>query len=327
MKKILITGGAGFIGSSFCDYLYKKKYEITVIDNLSTGNLKNLSSVIKNINFIKADISKKDQLKDIYFKKIDSVFHFAALADIVPSINDPLSYFNANVLGTINILEKSRINKVKKFIYSASSSCYGLPDKLPINEYHKINPQYPYALTKYLGEELVLHWAKVYKMNNISLRFFNVYGPRSRTNSNYGAMFGVFLAQKLANKPLTIIGDGTQTRDFLFIHDLLDAIYKAWKNGKKGEVYNIASGSEISVLNIANILKHKIIFIPKRPGEPNRLLADIYKAKTHLNWKPKTKILDGINQMLRNISNWKKAPIWTPSKIKQQTKNWFKYLK
>lgn len=327
MKKVLITGGAGFIGSSFCDYLYKKKYKITVIDNLSTGNLKNLNNIIKNINFIKADISKKNQLKDIYFKNVDTVFHFAALADIVPSINDPSSYFNTNVQGTINILEKSRVNKVKKFIYSASSSCYGLPKKLPINESCKINPQYPYALTKYLGEQLVLHWAKVYKMNNVSLRFFNVYGPRSRTNTNYGAMFGVFLAQKLNNKPLTIVGNGKQTRDFLFISDLIAGIYKSWKFGKSGQIFNLGSGKEVSVLKIANLINHEVNFIPKRPGEPDRLRADISKATRHLAWKPKITIEEGIKIMLKNIHNWNNAPIWTPKLISKETRNWFKFLK
>ena len=168
--KILITGGAGFIGSNLCDYLLEKNNKLVILDNLETGNIKNLLKSKNKIKFFKVDITNMKKLKDKYFKKIDVVFHLAALADIVPSINNPEKYFNTNVKGTLNILEKCKKNKVKKLIYAASSSCYGIPKKLPINENAEIKPEYPYALTKYLGETLVLHWAKVYNMHNISVR-------------------------------------------------------------------------------------------------------------------------------------------------------------
>jgi UDP-glucose 4-epimerase len=325
--RALVTGGAGFIGSSLCEYLLKKNFKVIVIDNLKSGNINNLKNIKKNIVFIKVDISQKEKLQDKYFRDIDVIFHMAALADIVPSINNPEDYYKSNVQGTLNLLEKARKHKVKKFIYAASSSCYGLPKKLPVLEKAIISPQYPYALTKYLGEQLVLHWAKVYKMKNISLRFFNVYGPRSRTNTNYGAMFGVFLAQKLNNKPLTIVGNGKQTRDFLFISDLIEGIYKSWKYGKSGQIFNLASGKEVSVIKIANLMSHKIKFIPKRPGEPDKLRGDISKAIKQLKWKPKISIEKGVEIMLNNIKNWSKAPIWTPKLIKKETKSWFKYLK
>lgn len=325
--KALVSGGAGFIGSALCEYLLNKNFKIIVFDNLSTGNINNLSNLKKKIIFIKVDISEKEKLQDRYFRGVDVVFHMAALADIIPSINNPENYYKSNVQGTLNLLEKARKNGVKKFIYAASSSCYGLPRKLPVSEKAIIDTQYPYALTKYLGEKLVLHWAKVYKMNNISLRFFNVYGPKSRTNTNYGAMFGVFLAQKLKNKPLTIIGNGKQTRDFLFISDLIEGIYKSWKFGKPGQIFNLASGKEISVMKIANLINHKVKFIPKRPGEPDRLRGDISKAIRELKWKPKINIEEGVKIMLNNIENWRKAPVWTPKLIKRETKSWFKFLK
>lgn len=159
------------------------------------------------------------------------------------------------------------------------------------------------------------------------MRFFNVYGPRSRTSGAYGAVFGVFLAQKLANKPLTIVGSGKQTRDFIHISDIVEALYKAAFSKFKGKVYNVGGGKEISVNQIANLISKKRISIPKRPGEPDRSLSDIKKIKKDLNWKPKVSIEKGVKNLLDNIHNWKTAPVWTPKKIKKATKIWFKFLK
>ena len=324
--KIVVTGGAGFIGSSLCEYLVKKKHEVIVVDNLSNGNIKNLAKIKKKISFIKKDILTPNCFNGKIFKNVHTVFHLAALADIVPSIQFPRKYFDSNVSGTLNVLEYCRKNNISKLIYAASSSCYGMPRRMPVKENALIDTKYPYSLTKFLGEELILSWAKIYGMNNISLRFFNAYGPRSRTNNNYGAMFGVFLSQKINNQPLTIVGSGKQTRDFIFISDLVDGIYKAWKRGKSGEVYNIASGKETSVKKVAYLLKHRFVNIPKRPGEPDKLMANINKAKKNLGFKPKISIDMGVKIMLKNIANWKKTPLWTPKKIKVATKDWFKFL-
>jgi UDP-glucose 4-epimerase len=230
-------------------------------------------------------------------------------------------------VGTLNILEKSRKAKIKKFIYAASASCYGIPIKYPTNEDSKIKPEYPYALTKNLGETLVMHWAKIYKMPNISLRFFNVYGPKSRTTGAYGAVFGVFLAQKLAKKPLTVVGDGQQTRDFIHVYDLVDAIILIAKKARINQIFNLASGKETSVNYIAKIIGGKVVNIPKRPGEPDRSLGSITKIKKELKWMPKISINKGVRMMLDIIENWKDAPLWTPKKIDKATKVWFKYLK
>jgi UDP-glucose 4-epimerase len=324
--KSLITGGAGFIGSHLVDQLVLKGHKVIVLDNLSTGRISNLAQhTKKNVKIVKIDISENNKL-DKYFKGVSYVFHLAGLADIVPSITNPNNYFQTNVKGTLNILEASKKAKIKKLIYAASASCYGIPKKYPTNEKSKIDPQYPYALSKFLGEQLVLHWAKIYKMPNVSMRFFNAYGPRSRTTGAYGAVFGVFLAQKLAKKPLTIVGDGKQTRDFIHVYDLVDAIIKATKKGKSTEIYNVGSGKETSVNLIANIIGGKKIHVPKRPGEPDRSMADITKIKKHFNWKPKISINKGIKMLLKNISDWKDAPVWTPKKIKIATRLWFKLL-
>jgi len=324
--KCLVTGGAGFIGSNLVDRLVKLGHQVIVLDNLSTGRLSNLLQVKNKIEFVNVDVTNSENSISQYFNDVDWVFHLAGLADIVPSIKNPNSYFQTNVKGTLNILEASKKTKIKKLIYAASASCYGIPDKYPTDEKSKIDPQYPYALTKFLGEQLVIHWAKVYHMPNISLRFFNAYGPRSRTTGAYGAVFGVFLAQKLAEKSLTIVGNGKQTRDFIHIFDLVDVMVKVAQNGKNGEVYNVASGQETSINSVADIIGGNKVKIPKRPGEPDRSLADISKIKAHFNWQPKITINEGIKMLLKNINEWKEAPVWTPETIKEATKSWFELL-
>ncbi len=325
--KIVVTGGAGFIGSNLTEKLVQLKHNVVVVDNLSTGNLDNLKNIKDKISFVNIDISKeKEKLKEA-FNKAECVYHLAGLADIVPSIKNPEKYFESNVIGTLNVLEASKKNKIKRFIYAASASCYGIPKKFPTDENSEIDTQYPYALTKYLGEKIVLHWSNIYKIPSVSLRFFNVYGPRSRTTGAYGAVFGVFLAQKLSKKPLTIVGDGNQTRDFIHVYDLVSALVISLEKGKNSEIYNVAGGKEISVNQIANIIGGEKVFIPKRPGEPDRSLADITKIKSEFNWEPKIDIEEGVKKLLSEIDSWKDAPVWTPESIKEATKEWFEYLK
>jgi len=326
MIKCIVTGGAGFIGSHLVEKLVKKKYSVIVIDDFSTGQIKNLAKVKDKIKIVKHDISKSKNL-DKYFHQVKYVFHLAAKADIVPSIEQPKEYFNTNVLGTLNILEACKLNKVKKIIYAASSSSYGIAKEYPTSEQSIISPQYPYALTKYMGEELVVHWSKVYKLNYISLRLFNVYGLRARTTGAYGAMFGVFLAQKSNNKPLTVVGNGKQSRDFTYVTDIADAFFVAALSKKNNEIINIGTGKPTSVIEIVKKLKSKYQFIKKRPGEPDITHSSTSKAKKILKWKYKISISEGIQIMLNNINLWKNAPIWTKSKISKSTKSWFKYLK
>lgn len=324
--KYIVTGGAGFIGSHLVERLAKNN-EVIVIDNFSIGKKKNLKNIKENIKIVNADIRNLTQIKK-YFKNIDCVFHLAALADIVPSIDNPDDYYSTNVSGTYNVIKLSVANNVKRFVYSASSSCYGIPKKYPTPENSKISPQYPYALTKRLGEEIVLHFGKVYNINTTSLRFFNVYGPRARTSGTYGAVFGVFLAQKLAGKPFTLVGNGNQTRDFTYVTDIVDALILVSKsNNLKNEIFNIGSGKTISINKIIELLKGDVVKIPKRPGEPEITFADIKKIKKFTDWKPKVGISEGISKLLKNINDWSDAPVWTPSKIEKATKNWFKYLK
>ena len=325
--KIVITGGAGFIGSHLVEYYAKqKKHKIVVLDNFSTGRRANLNHIKQKIKIIRCDISKNGNWNR-YFKKADLVFHLAALADIVPSIQKPGDYFRSNVIATSNVINECRKNKIKKFIYTASSSCYGIPKKYPTKETEQINPLYPYALTKRLGEEIILHYSKIYNLNVVSLRLFNVYGTRSRTSGTYGAMFGVFLAQKIANKPFTIVGDGSQTRDFTYVSDIIRALTTVAKKKCKKKVYNVGSGKTVSVNRIVELLKGEKVFIPKRPSEPDTTFADISLIKKEIGWSPKIDIKQGLKKILNDIQYWKNAPVWTPLSIKKETKDWFKYLK
>ena len=329
MKKsiAIVTGGCGFIGSHLADNLIKLNFKVVVIDNLSVGRRENISHLNGNskFTFVDADISNFDLIEPI-FRGADLVFHLAALADIVPSIENPTEYYKSNVTGTFNVLQACRKHKVKKIIYAGSSSCYGIPDEYPTKEIASIRPEYPYALTKNLGEQLVMHWCKLYNLPAISLRFFNVYGPRARTSGTYGAVFGVFLAQKLANKPYTVVGDGNQTRDFTFVSDVVSAIIAAAESDLSGEVINIGSNNTYSINRLVELLGGEITYIPKRPGEPDCTWADITKATQLLDWEPKVSLEEGVDILLNNIEYWADAPLWDEKSIAKATKSWFKYL-
>tara|TARA_A100000164_G_C21863999_1_gene751565 strand:- start:326 stop:1321 length:996 start_codon:yes stop_codon:yes gene_type:complete len=330
MKKkdtILITGGAGFIGSHLVERLIAK-YKIIVIDNLSSGKIENLKPLLKKIKFYKVDLSNinfMEHLKNV--PKIDYIFHLAALADIVPSIQNPINYVKSNILATYNVLELAKSKKVKKIIYSASSSCYGLASVVPTKTSSKKDPQYPYAHTKYIAEQAILHWSKVYDTKYLSFRFFNVYGPRARTNGTYGAVFGTFLAQILNKVPITIVGNGKQKRDFVYISDVVDLLEKSLKSKMVNKIYNVGFGKPRTINDLVKMLNYNNKeYIPKRPGEPLVTHAEIYKTKKDFNWSPKITLEMGVKLMISNINYWKGAPVWTKKKIKEATKVWFEKL-
>ncbi len=328
-KSAIVTGGAGFIGSHMVDYLMSKKFKTIVIDDISGGHLSNLKKHLKNKNFklIKKDICKINK-KEKFFNKIDYVFHFAGVGDIVPSIENPKRYLNTNIYGTLKILEACRYSKIKKLVYAASSSCYGIIKKNIVNEEHPISLQHPYALSKYLGEKALLHWGKIYNVPVVSLRIFNAYGPRVRTTGAYGAALGVFFKQKIKKKPFTVIGDGKQSRDFVHVKDLVKVFYKAAVSKIKFEKFNIGTGKSKSVNHLCRLLGGEKIRIPNRPGEAKHSTADITKAKKLLKWKPVVNFDLSIKELVKNnLSDWKNAPLWTPKKIKKATKNWFKYIR
>jgi len=326
-KHCIVTGGAGFIGSHVVDRLLADGHTVTAIDNFSTGNPRNIAHLADNPAFtlVQADIAATDNLPEI-FDGADWVIHLAALADIVPSIQKPHEYFRSNVDGTFAVLDAAKAVGVKRFVYSASSSCYGIPDETPTPESAAIRTEYPYALTKYLGEELVMHWAKVYDLPAVSLRFFNVYGPRARTTGTYGAVFGVFLAQKLASEPFTVVGDGNQTRDFTYVTDIADAIARAAESDIAGEIMNVGSGGTYSINRLVELLGGPVTYVPKRPGEPDITFADVTKIRRLLGWEARVSFATGVQRMLDHIHDWDEAPVWTPDSISVATREWFEYL-
>jgi len=187
---------------------------------------------------------------------------------------------------------------------------------------------YPYALTKYTAEQYVLHWAQVYKLPCVSLRLFNVYGPRSRTSGTYGAVFGVFLAQKLAGKPFTVVGNGSQTRDFIYVTDVAEAFVLAAQSSLRDEVLNVGSGDTYSVNRLVELLNNDagVVNLPKRPGEPDRTHADISKVTSKLGWSPKISLEEGVLVLLEDMERWRSAPVWDEASINDATRGWFKYL-
>jgi len=326
-SRAIVTGGLGFIGSHLVDRLIADGTQVTVLDNASTGRPSNLQQLRDDpaLKVVMLDVSQAELLPP-HFAGVDTVYHLAALADIVPSIQRPMDYYRANVAGTIGVLEAARGAGVKRFVYAASSSCYGLAEIVPTPETAPIRPEYPYALTKNIGEQIALHWGKLYGLGVVALRFFNVFGPRSRTSGTYGAVFGVFLAQKLAGKPLTIVGDGKQTRDFTFVTDIADAMVKAARSDVKNEIFNVGSGGTYSVNRLVELIGGPSTHIPKRPGEPDCTFADISKIRRVLGWSPSVPFEEGVRRVLARIDDWRDAPVWTPESISVATQDWFRYL-
>lgn len=331
MPTSIVTGGAGFIGSHIVDLLLREGHDVLVIDDLSTGRRENLQSQLEDfgggdtprLRFIEQGIHA--DVRDIP-SEVDYVFHLAGRADLVPSIENPADYVHVNVNGTFAALELARAVNAKKFVYAASSTCYGIPDTYPTPEEAPCKPEHPYGLTKFMGEQLVNHWNKVYQLPTISLRLFNVYGPRSRTTGAYGAVFGVFLKQKLAGTPFTVVGDGSQTRDFTYVTDVASAFLAAALSPHQGKVLNVGSGATYPVNQLVGLLGGEKQYIPKRPGEPDTTFADTTKITSLLDWHPKVTFPDGVKEMLKVIELWKDAPLWTPDTIAEQTESWFAHL-
>ncbi|MEO5377441.1 MAG: GDP-mannose 4,6-dehydratase [Magnetococcus sp. DMHC-6] len=322
----VVTGGAGFIGSHMNDLLLDEGYRVRVVDNLSGGHVGNLAHHANNpdLTLEERDICTVSP-QDGVFKGARLVIHFAGIGDIIPSIEAPLDYMSTNVQGTIRVLEGARWAGVDKFVYAASSSCYGLATT-PTREDHPVAPQYPYALSKNLGEQAVFHWHQVYRLPVNSLRIFNAYGTRVRTTGAYGAVFGVFFKQKLAGLPFTVVGDGLQSRDFIYVTDVAAAFYAAAKSTYSGKIYNLGAGAPQTILRLVELLGGDWISIPKRPGEPDCTWADIGKITRELGWRPQVDFAAGVAKMVAEIENWRDAPLWDPDSIAMATQTWFKYL-
>src|SRR5215472_15528307 len=324
-KTALVTGGAGFIGSHMADLLLERGYRVRVIDNLVVGKESNLAHHRNNSDLtVEVRDIRSCQPGDPLFKDVDFVFHFAGLGEIVPSIERPLEYMSVNAQGTGHMLECARHAGIAKFLYSASSTCYGLA-ATPTDEDHPISPQHPYGLSKFQGEQATFHWHNVYRLPVNTIRTFNAYGTR-RTSGAYGGTFGVFLKQKLAGKPFTVVGDGTQTRDFVYVSDVAAGFLLAAESKISGQTWNLGTGNPQSINRLVDLLGGPVIHIPDRPGEPDSTWANIAKIQRDLGWKQKVSFEEGVSRILAEIDYWRDAPLWDPDSIAEATAGWFKAL-
>lgn len=325
----VITGGAGFIGSHAVDLFVERGFRVHVIDNLTGGRQANLAQHANNPDVVleTRDI-RSYTAGDIFFKDAVNVVHFAGIGDLVPAIERPAEYMSVNIQGTVAMLECARAASatLRKFVYAASSTCYGLAD-VPTTEDHPIRPEHPYGLSKNLAEQVCEHWHLVYRLPVNAIRIFNAYGTRSRTSGAYGAVFGVFLRQKLAGKPFTVVGDGTQKRDFIFVTDVARGFVAACETERVGRVWNLGAGNPQSVNRLVELLGGEVTYIPKRPGEPDMTFADISRIRRELGWQPTVSFEQGVARVVEKIEYWRDAPLWDSESIAAATESWFKYIR
>jgi len=292
--KYLVTGGAGFIGSNLVDRLIAEEHEVIVIDNEHSDAHESFYWNAKAKNY-KYDIRDYNLIEPL-FKGVDFVFHLAAESRIQPAILNPTEAVEINVVGTCNVLQAARNNKVKRVIYSSTSAAYGLKNPIPLEESMPKDCLNPYSVSKTAGEELCKMYTDLFGLKTITFRYFNVYGERQPLKGQYAPVIGLFLRQKNMDEPITIVGDGLQTRDFTHVSDVVNANIAATKCTEGfGEIYNIGTGLQTSVLDLAKMIGGKYLHIDERPGECRFTQADITKANNILKWQPKVNLEDWLN--------------------------------
>ena len=290
-SRALVTGGAGFIGSHLADLLLANGWAVTVVDNLCGGDRANIPPAAEWIN---ADVTMT--LPGLFGSRtFDALFHLAGLGAIGPSLQRPAEYMQTNLMGTVRMLEVARALQVGKFVYAASSCCYGHSAPVPWSERTPLELDHPYALSKQMGEDAVLHWGRVFGVPVVSLRMFDVYGPRIRAGA-----FPVFLGQRARGEPFTVVGDGEQTRDFVHVSDVVRAYLRAAESEVTGESFNVGSGQETTINRLLELLGGGArVTLPDRPWEPRRHWADIRKIEQRLAWQPTMSVEQGIADLLR----------------------------
>jgi len=306
MERVIVTGGAGFIGSHLTEELVKQGFDVTVLDNLTTGNLHNILSLKKDITFIKGSITNLSLLKKL-FKNTDYIFHLAAIASVPKSVTDPLASHEVNNTGTLNVLQAAVQNRVKKLVFMSSAAVYGDIPTLPVKEDMPPQPKSPYAVDKLSAEYYCAVFRQVYQLSSVCLRCFNVYGPRQEPDSDYSAAIPKFIALALAGKPLTIYGDGKQTRDFVYVKDVIAANILAARADLNG-IFNISNGRSVTVNELAGLIikltgnKSEIVYDQPRPGDIVHSLADITKAAS-IGFKPSYTMETGLAETISSFSS------------------------
>jgi len=311
--KILITGGAGFIGSHLCDKYTKERHTVFCLDNFMSGNLMNIRHLLdyRNFKLVKGDIRDFDLLEKI-MRDVDVVFHLAAQIHVDRSYIEPKLTYEINVMGTQNILEAARIYDAKKVIYASTSEIYGSAQYVPIDEKHPLNAPHPYGASKIAADRMCYAYIQTYGMNISILRMFNIFGPRQR-DFGYGGVISIFTRRILNNIPPVIYGDGQQTRDYTYIEDAVRAYDLALNHSEPmGEAINFGSGQEVSIVDLANMIIElcgkkrdiKPVYVEPRIGEVKRLIADATKAKSLLGWEPKYSLKEGLNTFVQWYKNY-----------------------
>lgn len=297
MSRYLVTGGAGFIGSNLTKRLLEQGHFVRVLDNLSTGKRERIP---EGVDFIEKDFTDLESIKP-HFTDIDGVFHVGALPRVPLSIEKPVETTINNVMGTLNVLVAARDGGVKRVVYSASSSAYGATDALPNHPDAHPKPLNPYGLQKLIGEQFCEQFSRFYNLGTVCLRYFNVYGPGMADEGAYVTVMSIFKRQKLAGEPLTIAGDGEQTRDFTHVYDVVDANIRAMTspNVGKGERLNVGAGSQHSINKIAAMFGGEVKYIPERVGEARHTRADISRTKEMIGWEPTVQFEDGLRSLLK----------------------------
>ncbi|TSC88488.1 MAG: UDP-glucose 4-epimerase [Microgenomates group bacterium Gr01-1014_5] len=299
MAKVVVTGGAGFIGSHLVGRLVELEHDVTVVDNFSTGKRDNLAKIIEKVKIVEFDLANWTKLPELVEKlqKVEFIFHLAALPRIGRSLDNPLETHEANVTSTLTALEFARKLEVSKFLYASSSSVYGIQETLPLKENLIPNPQNPYAVQKLMGELYCKNHSAVFGLKTLAFRFFNVYGQGMSLEGTYKLVFAVWKEQIENGLPLTIYGDGEQTRDFTHVADIVDGLVLAmdYKQKEDFELFNLGAGRQVSVNYLASLFEHKVTHLPERPNEEKYKEADITRARTCLAWEPRVTIEEGVS--------------------------------
>ena len=295
MQKVIVTGGAGFIGSNLVDRLVKDGFDVIVIDNES-AECNEQFYYNKEAHYFKYNIERYDLIEPL-FKDVDYVFHLAAESRIQPTLDRPVKACMTNIIGTCNVLEASRRNGIKRVMYSSTSSAYGLKNRIPLRESMHRDCLNPYSVTKAAAEDLCKMYYTLYGLETVIFRYFNVYGERQPLKGQYAPVVGLFLEMSAANKPMTVVGDGKQTRDYTYVGDVVNANILAMNSINEdilGETFNVGTGTNHSVLDLVKMIGGEYLHLPSRQGEARDTLADNNKITTALNWQPREKIEDWI---------------------------------
>jgi UDP-glucose 4-epimerase len=292
---VTVLGGAGFIGSNIVDELLVQGHEVLVLDNFSEGKMENLSRWKNHprLEVVRGDIRDFDTVRRACDHR-DWVFHLAAMSRIQPSITDPLLAWHQNIIGTGNVLEACRLGEVKRVVYSASSSAFGQRNSPPMKEDMPTDCLNPYSLSKKVGEEMMEVYRRLYGLSTVSLRYFNVYGPRHQEEGSYATVIAIFRRQKRLGQPMTVVGTGEKRRDFTFVTDVVRANMLAVMNRDAHGVFNIGTGKNYSINEVADLVGGEKTYIPDRPAEALVTLADYSKARSTLGWDPKISLKQGL---------------------------------